>query len=150
MQAPVNTAAVNVTLQVTVPLAPPPPPPTVNLMQLQVDAPAVPTTTVGTATDSFSMRNAQSQTAQWLYGTSRTPPLHPTPLGNHIHIIPPAQFLSTRRALTHTAAAALRRAAPPRQLTPTRGRHVIAEIQRLHLQRRAPHHRGFDHQQLPS
>ena len=70
MQAPVNTAAVNVTLQVTVPLAPPPPPPTVNLMQLQVDAPAVPTTTVGTATDSFSMRNAQSQTAQWLYGTT--------------------------------------------------------------------------------
>ena len=70
MQAPVNTAAVNVTLQVTVPLAPPPPPPTVNLMQLQVDAPAVPTTTAGTATDSFSMRNAQSQTAQWLYGTT--------------------------------------------------------------------------------
>ena len=69
MQAPVNTAAVNVTLQVTVSLAPPPPPPTVNLM-LQVDAPAVPTTTVGTTTDSFSMRNAQSQTAQWLYGTT--------------------------------------------------------------------------------
>ena len=68
-QAPVNTNAVNVTLRVTVPLAPPPPPPTVQFT-LQVDAPAVPTTTVGTATDSFSMRNAQSQTAQWLYGTT--------------------------------------------------------------------------------
>ena len=68
-QAPVNTNAVNVTLRVTVPLAPPPPPPTVHFT-LQVDAPAVPTTTVGTTTDSFSMRNAQSQTAQWLYGTT--------------------------------------------------------------------------------
>ena len=68
-QAPVNTNAVNVTLRVTVPPAPPPPPPTVHFT-LQVAAPAVPTTTVGTTTDSFSMRNAQSQTAQWLYGTT--------------------------------------------------------------------------------
>ena len=37
---------------------------------LQVAVPAVPTTTVGTTTDSLSLRNAQSQTARWLYGTT--------------------------------------------------------------------------------
>ena len=67
-QAPVNTKAVNVTLQVTVPLAPPPPPPTATAA-VQVAFAAVPTATVGIATDN-SVRNAKVQTARSLYGTA--------------------------------------------------------------------------------
>lgn len=72
-QAPVDAEAVTVTLRIDVePLAPPPPPPpppTVNAA-LQVTFPAVPLATVGTTTDSVSIRNAQAQTARWLYGTT--------------------------------------------------------------------------------
>jgi hypothetical protein len=68
---PVNMApVVNVALQVVVPPPPPPPPPVTVSVALQVDVPAVLTATVGTQTNSCRGRNAQSQTAQWMYGNT--------------------------------------------------------------------------------
>ena len=70
---PVNAAppvVVNVMLQVAVPPRPPPPPP-ISLV-LQVAVPAAPTATVGVTTDRIILRNAQAQTARWLYGTTTT------------------------------------------------------------------------------
>jgi len=69
---PFNAAppvVVNVMLQVAVPPRPLPPP--ISLV-LQIPVPAAPTATVGIATDRISLRNAQAQTARWLYGTTTT------------------------------------------------------------------------------